>query len=122
MGTDHRVAISLYPGIEDTGHFCKKIWTFSNKGHQSQHIWTKMDTKPLFVIQFNSKGRKQAYVYFYALNCGILPPIHDWDIFQLKIWIPERNNFSVTLTDQLYLRFISQVYLIFNSQEIFRYI
>ena len=36
---------SRYPGIQDTGHFLKKIRTFSNSWYTSYHTWLKEDTK-----------------------------------------------------------------------------
>ena len=55
---------------------------------------------------FNSKllnkGRKQAYVYFYASYCDKIPQIHDSDIFQSKIQIPDKNNLFATLITHLF--------------------
>ena len=40
---------------------------------------------------------KQAYVYFHASYCGKINQIHDSDIFQLKIGIPDKHNLFATL-------------------------
>ena len=42
-------------------------------------------------------SRKQAYVYFYASYCGKSHHIHESDIFQLKIRIPDEKSLFATL-------------------------
>ena len=42
-------------------------------------------------------SRKQAYVNFYASNCHKIHKMHDSDIFQLKIKIPDKKILFATL-------------------------
>ena len=63
---------------------------------------------------------KQAYVYFCASYCGKSHQIHDLDIFQLKIRIPDKNILFATL---LKLRLRAELALMsFSTAELKKYI
>ena len=42
-------------------------------------------------------SRKKAYFNIYDSYCGKIHQVHDSDIFQLKIGIPDQNNLFATL-------------------------
>ena len=42
-------------------------------------------------------SKKQACVYFYTSYCNKMHQIHNSDIFQYKIWIPDKKNLFATL-------------------------
>ena len=42
---------------------------------------------------------KHAHVYFYGSYCGKTHQKHDSGIFQLKIWILDKNNLFATLNE-----------------------
>ena len=45
-------------------------------------------------------SRKQAYFNIYDSYCGKIHQVHDSDIFQLKIGMPDKNNPFATLTSK----------------------